>query len=102
MSRRMNACLKAVVCDDTLVIDDPLLDEDSLERNSEEAVVPEEEGLEAVEVPWSAPVATAREVTQDELDATRMYLGEIGFSPCSRLRKKSSSPTGDSGRCQRP
>ena len=81
MSRRMNACLKAVVCDDTLVIDDPLLDEDSLERNSEEAVVPEEEGLEAVEVPWSAPVATAREVTQDELDATRMYLGEIGFSP---------------------
>lgn len=81
MSRRMNACLKAVVCDDALVIDDPLLDEDSLERNSEEAVVTEEEGLEAVEVPWSAPAATAREVTPDELDATRMYLGEIGFSP---------------------
>jgi RNA polymerase nonessential primary-like sigma factor len=77
----MNACLKAVVCDDALVMDDPLLNEDRLERNSEEAVVAEEEGREAVEVPGSAPAATTREVTQDELDATRMYLGEIGFSP---------------------
>ncbi len=85
MSRRMNACLKTVACDDALVMDDPLLDEDKRENNAEDGVVAEEEELESAEVPGSAPVSVpatvAREVTSDELDATRMYLGGIGFSP---------------------
>ncbi|MEH6874043.1 MAG: RNA polymerase sigma factor RpoS [Candidatus Competibacter sp.] len=80
MSRRINACLEAVVCDDELTMDDPLLDEDKLE-DTEDEVIAEEEELEAVEAPWSVPAATGREFTQEELDATRMYLSEIGFSP---------------------
>ena len=39
------------------------------------------EELEPVEAPWAPPATTSREFTQDELDATRMYLSEIGFSP---------------------
>ena len=80
MSRRISAGLATVVCDE-LVMDDPLLDEDKLEENAEEPIGGADE-LDSVEAPWSAPVATAtREFTQDELDATRMYLSEIGFSP---------------------
>ncbi len=80
MSRRINACLEVVVCDDEPHMDDPLLDEDKLEEDTEDEVSVEEEELE-VEASWSAPAATSREVTLEELDATRMYLGEIGFSP---------------------
>ena len=80
MSRRMNAGLATVVCDE-LVMDDPLLDEDKLEEDADEVVSSAEE-LETAEAPWSVPaVTTIREFTQDELDATRMYLSEIGFSP---------------------
>ena len=80
MSRRMNAGLATVVCDE-LVMDDPLLDEDKQEEDAEETMSGAEE-LEPVEAPWAAPPATtSREFTQDELDATRMYLSEIGFSP---------------------
>ncbi|MCC8988864.1 MAG: RNA polymerase sigma factor RpoS [Candidatus Contendobacter sp.] len=80
MSRRMNAGLATVVCDE-LVMDDPLLDEDKQEEDAEETISGAEE-LEPVEImPWAPPVATSREFTQDELDATRMYLSEIGFSP---------------------
>ena len=82
MSRRMSACLQeAVVCEDELIMEDPLLDEDKLEE-SEDAMVVAGEGLEeAADVPWSSPAAPAREITLEELDATRMYLSEIGFSP---------------------
>jgi len=72
-----------VVCDDELNLDDSLLDEDKLDDTEDEVIVAEEE-LEAVEVaetPWPPPVTSSREFTQDELDATRMYLSEIGFSP---------------------
>ena len=81
MSRRMNACLEPVVCDDELHMEDPLLDEDKLEDAEEEDVVAEDGEMDAVESPWQAPAASAREFTQEELDATRMYLSEIGFSP---------------------
>jgi RNA polymerase nonessential primary-like sigma factor len=81
MSRRINACLKAVACDDELIADDPLLDDDKLEDAEDEAAAEEEEELEAVQAPWPAPATTSREFTQEELDATRMYLSEIGFSP---------------------
>ncbi len=80
MSRRMNVCLEAVVCEDELRINDPLLDEDKLEED-ETGIVIEEEELEAVEAPWVAPAMSNREFTLEELDATRMYLSEIGFSP---------------------
>ena len=81
MSRRMNACLEPVVCDDELQMEDSLLDEDKLEDAEEEDVVAEDGEMDAVESPWQAPAASAREFTQEELDATRMYLSEIGFSP---------------------
>ncbi|MDG4555120.1 MAG: RNA polymerase sigma factor RpoS [Candidatus Competibacter sp.] len=81
MSRRMNACLEPVACDDELHIEDPLLDEDKLEDAEEEDVVVEDGEMDAVESPWQAPAAAAREFSQEELDATRMYLSEIGFSP---------------------
>ncbi|HMQ12943.1 MAG TPA: RNA polymerase sigma factor RpoS [Candidatus Competibacter phosphatis] len=77
----MNACLEPVVCDDELQMEDPLLDEDKLEDAEEEDVVAEDGEMDAVESPWQAPAASAREFTQEELDATRMYLSEIGFSP---------------------
>ena len=82
MSRRISACLQeAVVCDDELIMEDPLLDEDKLEE-TEDGIVAVGEGLdEAADTPWSSPVAAPREVTLEELDATRMYLSEIGFSP---------------------
>ena len=80
MSRRINACLEAVVCDDELRLDDSLLDEEKLEEDTEDEVIAEDEDLE-VEAPWPARAATGREVTLEELDATRMYLSEIGFSP---------------------
>lgn len=81
MPRRISACLQeAVVCDDELIMEDPLLDEDKLEE-TEDGIVAGDEGLEeATDSPWSTPAAT-REVTLEELDATRMYLSEIGFSP---------------------
>ena len=81
MSRRLNACLQeAVVCDDELVMEEPLLDEDKLEET--EDVIVGEEGLpEAANAPWSAPAVPPREITLEELDATRMYLSAIGFSP---------------------
>ena len=75
MSRRMNVCLEVVVCEDELHMSDPLLDDDKLEEDEVEVV---EEEMEA---PWIAPAATSRECTPEELDATRMYLSEIGFSP---------------------
>jgi len=76
----MNACLEVVACDDELHLDDSLLDEEKLEEDTEDEVIAEEEDLE-VEIPWPTRTATAREVTLEELDATRMYLSEIGFSP---------------------
>ena len=79
MSRRIAVCLEVVGCEDELRMDDPLLDEDKQEDAEDEAVA--EEGLEPVEVSWSSPVAISREFTAEELDATRMYLSEIGFSP---------------------
>ncbi len=79
MSRRIAVCLEAVVCEDELPMDDPLLHEDKLEDAEDEVVV--EEALEPEDTSWSAPVAASREFTPEELDATRMYLGEIGFSP---------------------
>jgi len=79
MSRRTNACLEVVLCEEELHIDDSLLDEDKLE-DTEDGVAAGVE-LDPVGIPWSAPVATSRELTQEELDATRMYLSEIGFSP---------------------
>jgi RNA polymerase nonessential primary-like sigma factor len=79
MSRRVAVCLEVVVCEDELRMDDPLLDEDKLEEVEDEVVV--QEVLEPVEASWPAPLATSREFTPEELDATRMYLSEIGFSP---------------------
>ncbi|HPF60311.1 MAG TPA: RNA polymerase sigma factor RpoS [Candidatus Competibacteraceae bacterium] len=84
MSRRISACLEeTVVCDDEVIMEDPLLDEDKLEENEDdEIVIGEGELQEAAEPAWSSPTAaTPREVTLEELDATRMYLSEIGFSP---------------------
>jgi RNA polymerase nonessential primary-like sigma factor len=77
MSRRMNVCLEVVVCEDELHMNDPLLDDDKLEEDEVEVDVVEEE----MEAPWIAPAVTSREVYPEELDATRMYLSEIGFSP---------------------
>ena len=79
MSRRVAVCLEVMVCEDELRMDDPLLDEDKQDDAEDEAVV--EEGLGAVDVSWPAPAPTSREFTPEELDATRMYLSEIGFSP---------------------
>ncbi len=79
MSRRVAVCLEVMVCEDELRMDDPLLDEDKQEDTEDEAVV--EEDLESLGASWPAPVATNREFTPEELDATRMYLSEIGFSP---------------------
>lgn len=79
MSRRIAVCLEMVVCEDELRMDDPLLD-DKQEDAEDEAVA--EEILEPGEPPWSAPMAASREFTLEELDATRMYLSEIGFLRC--------------------
>ncbi len=57
--------------------DEPLMeDEDSLE---EDDLPDREKSDSAVDPPWHA--STPRDCTSDELDATRLYLGEIGFSP---------------------
>lgn len=80
MSRQINARLEPVVCDDGLHIEDPLLDEDKLEEDAEDQAIVEEEELDTEETPWPA-TTVSREFTQEELDATRMYLSEIGFSP---------------------
>jgi RNA polymerase nonessential primary-like sigma factor len=76
--------------EDELRMDDPLLDEDKDEDKQEEvedeAVA--EVGLESLEVSWPAPVAASREFTPEELDATRMYLSEIGFSPLLTAREE--------------
>jgi RNA polymerase nonessential primary-like sigma factor len=79
MSRRIAVCLEVVVCEDELPMEDSLLEEDKLEDAEDEAIV--EEVLEPAETSWRVPVAASREFTPEELDATRMYLGEIGFSP---------------------
>ncbi|MFZ1325605.1 MAG: RNA polymerase sigma factor RpoS [Candidatus Contendobacter sp.] len=59
-------------------MDDPLLHEDKLEDAEDEAIV--EEVLDPVDIPWTIPTAS-REFSAEEMDATRMYLSEIGFSP---------------------
>ena len=82
MSRRMNACLETIVCESDLRIDDSLLEDEKLDdADEDEAVAVDASALGTVENTWIAPAAPAREVTQEELDATRMYLSEIGFSP---------------------
>ncbi|MDG4551032.1 MAG: RNA polymerase sigma factor RpoS [Candidatus Contendobacter sp.] len=86
MSRRIAVCLEMVVCEDELRMDDPLLDDDKQEDAEDEAVA--EEILEPGETPWAAPMATGREFTLEELDATRMYLSEIGFSPLLSAREE--------------
>ncbi len=78
MSRRSAVCLEVAVGEDELHMDDPLLHEDKLEDVEDEAIV--EEVLDPVDVPWTVPTAS-REFSAEELDATRMYLSEIGFSP---------------------
>lgn len=81
MSRRINASLEVVACDDELHLDDALLEEeDKLEEETEEEPIIEEDDLE-LEMPWPASAGANREFTLEELDATRMYLSEIGFSP---------------------
>ena len=74
MSRRISARLQeAVVCDDELIMEDSLLDEDKLE-DAEEGIAAVGEGLEeVVDTPWASPAPPPREVTLEELDATRMY-----------------------------
>ena len=80
MSRRIAVCLEVVMGEDELRMDDPLLDEDEdKDEDAEDEAVAEV--LEPLEVSWPAPVAASREFTPEELDATRMYLSEIGFSP---------------------
>ncbi len=79
MSRRVAVCLEVVVCEDELRMDDPLLDEEKPEDAEDEVIA--EDVLEPEETSWPAPVVANREFTLEELDATRMYLGEIGFSP---------------------
>ncbi|MDG4596722.1 MAG: RNA polymerase sigma factor RpoS [Candidatus Contendobacter sp.] len=86
MSRRIAVCLEMVVCEDELRMDDPLLEDDKPEDTEDEAVA--EEILEPGETPWSAPLAAGREFTLEELDATRMYLSEIGFSPLLSAREE--------------
>jgi len=78
----MNACLETIVCESDLRIDDSLLEDEKLEdADEDEAVAVDASALDTVENTWIAPAVPAREVTQEELDATRMYLSEIGFSP---------------------
>lgn len=84
MFRRINLSSQGVVdrelyeteANETLAQhDDTPMDEDKLdgvEKNGESTTAP-------ADIAWSAP--SAKDFTQDELDATRMYLGEIGFSP---------------------
>jgi RNA polymerase nonessential primary-like sigma factor len=79
MSRRISVCLEAVGGEDDLRLSDPLLDEDKLDEDEDGGETEDELG--AVEAPWATPAATSREFTSEELDATRMYLSEIGFSP---------------------
>lgn len=82
MSRRMSVCLQEnIVCDDELVMEDALLDENKLEEAEERMGVIGATFGEANESAWAAQNAVKREATLGELDATRMYLGEIGFSP---------------------
>jgi RNA polymerase nonessential primary-like sigma factor len=78
----MNACLETIVCESDLRIDDSLLEDEKLEdADEDEAVAVDASALDTVENTWIAPAVPTREVTQEELDATRMYLSEIGFSP---------------------
>ncbi len=75
MSRQIYAYLEAavVVCDEDIHTDDPLIDEENLEEDTDI-------GEDELDTVW--PTSTSiREFTQEELDATRMYLSEIGFSP---------------------
>ncbi len=82
MSRRMSVCLQEnIVCDDELVMEDALLDENKFEGAEERIGVIGATFGEANESTWAAQNAVKREATLGELDATRMYLGEIGFSP---------------------
>ena len=79
MSRRVAVCLEVVVSEDELRMDEALLQEGKLDDPEEEAVA--EEALEPADPVWTAPLAASREFTPEEMDATRMYLSEIGFSP---------------------
>ncbi|MEE4376943.1 MAG: RNA polymerase sigma factor RpoS [Candidatus Competibacteraceae bacterium] len=57
--------------------EDVLMDDEE-EEKVEIAATDRETDFASSENPWAAGT---REFTPDELDATRMYLGEIGFSP---------------------
>ena len=54
---------------------DPLLSEEAID-DTEKAK--ENDNSTCEDSPWTAG---SRDLTQEEMDATRMYLGEIGFSP---------------------
>jgi RNA polymerase nonessential primary-like sigma factor len=76
MSRQIYAYLEAtvVVCDEDVHTDDHLIDESKLEEDPDIGA----EELDTTVWPASTSI---REFTQEELDATRMYLSEIGSSP---------------------
>lgn len=88
MARQIGQSVKAYVIDDTIELntsdhhlvqysDDALTNDDDLhyaEQDKSAVLAPADE-----EASWT--VSNPRELTQDDLDATRMYLGEIGFSP---------------------
>lgn len=79
MSRRSAVCLQVMADEEALRMEDPLLHEDKLDDDAEDEAMAEED-LEPADESWTAPVAS-RDFNPEELDATRLYLSEIGFSP---------------------
>jgi RNA polymerase nonessential primary-like sigma factor len=79
MSRRISQSSQQLVSNELLETDDDeaLSQEDVL--LCEEKTIDIEDEDEDEDSPWEA--VDAKDITPYELDATRMYLGEIGFSP---------------------
>ena len=80
MSRRSAVCLAVMVDDEALPLEDTLLQEEKLEDADDPAVADDEGLVEPTEESWTTP-SSSRDFTPEEMDATRMYLSEIGFSP---------------------
>lgn len=81
MSRRISQAVQQLVSSELLEPeeDDESLAQDDVLAHEEQALDPDSD--EEYDPSCWEGSAAAKDLTQEELDATRMYLGEIGFSP---------------------
>lgn len=81
MSGRIHVCLERATYAQGLGLEGILVEEDTVVLEDDEVAIEDLPGEESADALWASAETVPREVTAEELDATRLYLNSIGFSP---------------------